>query len=223
MFVVVLSLRLCRAINGSSLNSEIEERRWNFAAALVFLFFFSNPLLSTDGGVQLCEVSGERTRRRSWWWRRRREGGGDLRWIDTSRLKLTGADSRVQRDSLYWWWSQPTEHSRNFSNLRDGGRDRLGESKSLCLYFHPSLWTSLCAGSLVVATTPQAARRCLYYFILFYFISLVEHQYVQYLTLMLCQNLLSGKKVKKTKLKANHHADRHQRIHCYKLTAVLQN
>lgn len=169
MFVVVLSLRLCRAINGSSLNSEIEERRWNFAAALVFFFFFPTHcfLLMEEcdcarspgrGGGGGCGGGGE-------------GGGGRERSpLDrTSRLKLTGADSRVLRDSLYWWWSQTTEHSRNFSNLRDGGRDRWGDSKSLCLYFHPSLWTSLCAGSLVVAATPQAARICLFYFILFYF------------------------------------------------------
>lgn len=50
------------AINGSGLNSEIEERRRNFAVAAAFGFCFY-PLLSTDGEVRLREVPGERKRK----------------------------------------------------------------------------------------------------------------------------------------------------------------
>lgn len=65
------------------------------------------------------------------------------------------ANSQVLRGKEYWWWLQLTEPSRNFSKLlleTVGGelKDWKRKSKSLCLYFHPSLWAGLCKSSLVV-------------------------------------------------------------------------
>lgn len=107
--------------------------------------------------VRLFEVPGERERGK-------RMGGGSILWIDTSRLRRTGPavafcmvesiDGERGRRSLL-----ETSLSRCCCSRQWEGGKRLGEeSKSLCLYFHPSLWASLCR-----AATEYEAKQPLFF------------------------------------------------------------
>lgn len=158
MFVVTLYNRA--TINGSGLNLEIEEVKFCRCCCFRFLFSTHCFLLMED-----CErsVGGGRGRGRG---KGKGGSGGDIHWIDTSRLKLTGptvgscavesTDGDRSRQSLL-----ETSQSCCCCCLRrrwGGGKGLEEKSKSLCLYFHPSLWTSLCKSSLVVQ--PDCIRNC---------------------------------------------------------------
>lgn len=109
-----------------------------------FTLLFSNPLLSTDGAARLCGVSGGKEEVEEEEEGGGREGGRKEGW-EASRLKRSSLrDSQVlmviAADGVLR--KLPRDSGRGEGTIEGWGvrvgDSRGGESKSLCLYFHPS-------------------------------------------------------------------------------------
>lgn len=172
MFTFVARWR--RAINGSSLNSETEEkRRWIFAAAacLRVFFFFYFVVFQPTAFYWLSSATVRHLRgdRRGGGGRRWQEGGG----MEKGRKGGVKAEEVVpaRQPSIDGYRSRrsaPETSQRQWEGGRVGGVVHCwgGESKSLCLYFHPS------SSKPRPRDHTQAARRRPHFFYYYYFVSI---------------------------------------------------